>query len=135
VRLGLEKDDARPAMIMQDVGKLELDGLKLPGAAAPVVFNGVADLEMKDISLEVATAHCVDLKVNATPFSVAASIVNQGRAGLAKVDVGIAEQHATQWVWLGANEKREIAFTNLKAPPAGEYEVRCGDLVKKWMAQ
>jgi hypothetical protein len=114
-----------------------LDGLKLPADAttAPVLFNGVADLEMRDTPLEVAAAHCVELKVNATPFSVAATIVNQGRAGLAKIDVAIAEQHASQWVWLGANEKREIMFTNLKLPPAGKYEVRCEDMVKEWMAQ
>jgi len=137
VRLGLERDDARPTMIMQDVGKLRLDGLKLPAVAttSPVLFNGVADVELRDTPLEMATAHCMDLKVNAMPFSVAATIVNQGRAGLAKIDVAIAEQHATQWVWLAANEKREVVFANLKTPPAGEYEVRCRDFVKKWMAQ
>jgi hypothetical protein len=136
VKLSLQKEDARPAMIGQDVGALKLDGFKLPmpGAVAPVVFKEVADLELRDTPLEVISAHCVDLKVNATPFSVVATIANGGRAGLAKIDMGIADQHANQWVWLGANEKREVTFAGLKQPAAGKYEVRCGDLVKEWMA-
>src|SRR5439155_25213432 len=126
-----------PALIAQDVRKLELDGFKLPtpmGAAPPVVFNMVNDLDLKDTPLEVVAAHCVDLKVNPMPFSVVATTVNQGRAGVAKVDMAIADQRASQWVWLGANEKTEIVFTGLKSPPAGKYEVRCGDLVKEWLA-
>jgi hypothetical protein len=137
VKLSLQKEDARAALIAQDVGAMKLDGFKLPtamGAVAPVVFNGVADLELRDTPLEVVSAHCVDLKVNVMPFSVVSTVVNGGRAGVAKIDAGLAEQHANQWVWLGANEKREVSFAGLKQPAAGKYEVRCGDLVKEWMA-
>jgi len=136
VRLGVEKEDARPAVIAQDVGVLKFDGFKIPtpGAAPPLVLNSVADLELRDTPLDVVAAHCTDLKVNAIPFSIVASVVNEGRAGVAKIDVGLADQHASQWVWLGANEKREIVFAGLKSPAPGKYEVRCGDLVKEWMA-
>jgi len=137
VRLDLRQEDARPAVIAQDVGSLKLDGFKLPtaaGAAQPVVFNGVSELELRETPLEVVAAQCVDLKVNAMPFSVVATVVNQGRAGLVKTDMAIADQHASQWVWLGTNEKREIVFSALKQPAPGKYEVRCGDLVREWMA-
>jgi hypothetical protein len=65
---------------------------------------------------------------------VSATISNGGRAGVGRVDASIADQHVSQWVWLGANEKIDLNFSALKQPPAGKYEVRCGDLVKEWMA-
>ena len=45
VRLGVVKDDARPALIAERVGTIDLDALKLPrGALAPVVLNDVGEV-------------------------------------------------------------------------------------------
>ena len=45
VRLGVAKDDARPALIAEHVGTIDLDALKLPrGALKPVVLNDVGEV-------------------------------------------------------------------------------------------
>jgi hypothetical protein len=135
VRLDLRQEDARPAIIADEVASLKLDGFKFPASnVSPLSLKAVNDLELRDTPLEVISFHCTDLKVNTAPLSVWATISNGGRAGVGRVDASIADQHVSQWVWLGANEKIELDFSALKQPPAGKYEVRCGDLVKEWMA-
>jgi hypothetical protein len=51
VRLGLEKEDARPPIIAERVATLDVDGLKLPRDAAPPRLTDVRDLRLRDTPL------------------------------------------------------------------------------------
>jgi hypothetical protein len=51
VRLGLEKEDARPPIIAERVGTLDVDGLKLPRDATPPRLTDVRDLRLRDTPL------------------------------------------------------------------------------------
>jgi hypothetical protein len=53
---------------------------------------------------------------------------NGPEEGLAKVEVTVAEQTTSRWVWLRPNEKKEVVFKGLTTPAEGLHEVRCGDV-------
>jgi len=140
VRLTWEKDDLRPALILEGVEKLRLDGFKFrraEGAADPLVLAGVAAVELRDVDIRHVEARCAELKLSASdpsgrflagkPYSATAVVESQGQEGLGKVELQVAGQKAARWVWLGQSGKKEVIFNGLTAPAAGTHEVRAGE--------
>ncbi len=141
VRLRYEKEDLRPVLICDAVEQLALDGFKFqrPTAASdPLVLNDVAGVELHDTDLPIVAPHIEGLELIAQdtqgrfvagkPYSLSVAIENGSKEGLAKIDVSIAEQINTRWIWLRPNEKKDVVFKNLLAPAAGSHEVGCGDV-------
>jgi len=139
VRLRYEKDDLRPVLICDAVEQLVLDGFKFDRAASapdPLVLSDVADVQLCDTDLPTAAVRVTELELIAEdpqgrfvagkPYSVSVAVESGTREGLAKVDVTVAEEVATRWVWLRPNEKKAVVFTGLVVPAAGSHEVRCG---------
>jgi hypothetical protein len=55
VRLGVEQDDARPAVIAEDVGTLALDQLRLPAGAKPPVLRNVGNVVQSRVEWQPKT--------------------------------------------------------------------------------
>jgi len=129
VRLKLDQDDARPAMIAEGVGTLALDELRFPPTAgAPLILTDVRDVRLSDRPVGIVRFKCTDLKVSPNPFSATVTVENESAEGLAGIELRVDGQSTTRWVWLKADEKRYIEFAGLQVPGGGKHEVRCGDL-------
>ena len=63
-------------------------------------------------------------------YTVSVAVENGSEEGLAKVEVTVSEQTTKRWVWLRANEKKEVVFAGLTAPRPGTHTVRVGNLTK-----
>ena len=128
VRLNLAKPDARPAVIAEDVGLIDLDMFRTPrDNEIPLSLSNVRDMRLRDTAIEPVQARCVDLKATAKPLSATATVENGNREGLAKVELSIGAQTISRWVWLKANERKDVTFTNLPSQ-AGKRELRCGEI-------
>lgn len=131
VRLGVAKDDARPALIAEHVGTIDLDALKLPsGAHAPVVLNDVGEVRSPAMSVSLVPARCLDLSLTATPPAAVVTVEGGEQEGLAQVELSVDGQNLAQWVWLKAHELRSVAFTKLSVSSTGPHRVRCGALAR-----
>jgi hypothetical protein len=64
------------------------------------------------------------------PYQAKIVVENARQEGLAKIELAIAEQKITRWLWLKAGEKKAVVFNGLTAPDAGTYQVRCGDIAR-----
>ncbi len=130
VRLGVVKDDTRPALIAEHIGTLDLDSLKLPrGAPAPLVLKDVGDVRSSAMNVALVPASCVDLSVTATLPAAVATLQGGEQDGLARVDLIVDGDTQTQWVWLQARELKSVAFTRLSLAGAGPHHLRCGGSV------
>jgi hypothetical protein len=131
VRLGVAKDETRPAMIAEHVETIDLDSLKLPrGAPAPVVLNDVGEVRSRAASVIPVVARCVDVRVTARPLAAVVSIVGGDQEGLAQVELSIDGQPERKWVWLKAHELRSVSFDKLKVSGTGPHQLRCCDFVR-----
>jgi len=129
VRLFLDKDDVRPAVIGENVASLELDLFRFPAStAAPLSLTGVRDLRLRDTAVDVVEGKCTDLKIAAKPFAATVTVENGDQPGVAKVELAVDGKAATQWVWLKAGERKDVVFAQLSAPAAGKHEVSCGQI-------
>ncbi len=128
VRLNLVADDARPAMMADDVERIGMDAVRFPTDSKPrLAFAGVRDLRLRDTGVELVTAQCVDLNATGDPITIAATVQNGGQEGLTKVHLTVGDQSQTRWVWMQANERKEVVFTGWKPEP-GPHTAQCGDL-------
>jgi hypothetical protein len=64
------------------------------------------------------------------PYQVSLIVENTNQEGLTKIELVIAEQKITRWMWLKSGDKKEILFKGLTAPDAGTYQVRCGNILQ-----
>jgi hypothetical protein len=155
------KDAANYAVMLEFTSQVEVRGVKITGGWDGVHFRGWKDNPCRDISITNcefytgddciagwwwentlvsnciinSSCKCTDLKVAAKPLSAIATIEGGSQEGLAKVELTIAGRSATRWVWLQANEKKEVAFTGLSTPPAGRHPVQCGQVTREVTVQ
>ncbi len=142
-RLRCEKEDLRPVLLCDDVRRLTLDGFKFPHsaeAASLMVLNNVKELEVKEADVSLGQPRCTDIKltpeddsgrfVTGGKYTVSVTVENDNEEGPAKIEVTVGEQVTTRWVWLRANEKKEVVFAGLTAPRPGTHTVRAGDITK-----
>jgi hypothetical protein len=131
VRLGLAKDETRPAMIAEHVETIDIDTLKLPrGAPQPLVFKNVGEVRSRAASVTFVVARCVDLRVTSRPLAAIVSIVGGEQEGLAQVELNVDGQAQRKWVWLKAHELRSVSFDKLKLSGTGPHRLRCCDFVR-----
>ena len=105
VRLGVVKDDARPAMIVERVGTIDLDDLKLPTRAdAPVVLKDVREVRSPSMSVTRVPARCLDLNVTGTAADGGRHRGRWDLEGLARVELSVDAETSAQWVWLAVHE-------------------------------
>jgi hypothetical protein len=136
VRLGLEKADVRPAVIGEGVEMLGLDKFSFPrDGTAPLALAGVRDVRLAETAVNMIDCKCTELKVTAKPFSAIATVTAPDKEGLAKVELSIDGQVTTNWVWLKAGEKKDVAFNVLPALAAGAHEVRCGEMRRELVVE
>jgi len=143
VRLRYEKEDLRPVLICEGVGRLTLDSFKFrrsAGAADLLVLDNVGQIQVQEADVSLVQPQYKDVKltsedvsgrfVTGGKYTVSVKVENGGKEGLARVEVTAAEKTTTNWVWLRADEKKEVVFRGLTAPGPGTYEVRVGNLSK-----
>ncbi len=141
VRLRCEKDDLRPVLMCDGVKRLTLDGLRFrrsAEAADPLVLDHVERLEVKQSDVSLVQPQLRDVKLTSQDdsgrfvaggkYSVSASVENGSAEGLARIELTVADQKTTRWVWLKSGEKKGVVFAGLIAPEPGKHEVRAGDL-------
>jgi hypothetical protein len=131
VRLGVAKDDARPALIAEHVGTIDLDALKLPrGGLAPVVLNDVREVRLSATTVTLVPARCLDLSVTATPLAAITTVEGGDQEGLARVELSVDGQTLAQWVWLKAHERKPVSFPKLSVSGSGPHRIQCGDVTR-----
>jgi len=141
VRLRYAKEDLRPALICDGIEQLSLDDLEFQhsaGAEAPLVLDNVEQLaaDQTDVSLAKPAFRSIELAcpddsgrfVAGGKYAANVTVENGDEEGLAGIELTVAQQKITRWVWLRAGEKRKVVFDGLVAPEPGKYEVRAGDL-------
>jgi hypothetical protein len=147
VRLSCAREDRRPVLIADRVGRLVLDGFRFSrpaGAPEPLALSDVAHMELRDANLATIEPTCLELQCvpgmpgdpagpirAGKPYSVRVTVESGGREGLGKVGLRVGEQEIPRWVWLSPGEKKEVLFRGLTAPAAGTHEVCAGELRKR----
>jgi len=143
VRLRWEKEDLRPVLICEGVDRLTLEDFKFPRTAEvpeALVLNGVAHVQLRGVDFPTVEPRCTELKLVADdaagriiagkPYSANVTVENGKQEGLAKIELAVAGQKTTRWLWLQAGEKKEVVLKGLTAPNSGIHEVRCGDVTQ-----
>lgn len=131
--------DARPlpawGLYARNVKRLELDNVRLRCATKDlrplIACEGLEQLALHDTYVPMVTPQCLGIEVPAVKagarFSPRVRIENGGKEGLGLVTLQVAGAVFSRWVWLGPDERREVVFENLAAPPAGTHEAKAGD--------
>ena len=111
VKMNVEKQDDRPAIILDGVKNLALDGLKCPtDSRPPMVLKDVQSISGLEHSLiPVVEANCISLNASLTNKSVTAT-VQSGKEGLAKIELNIDGKLSTRWIWLSMKEPTDVIF-------------------------
>jgi hypothetical protein len=143
VRLRTAQEDLRPVLVCDGVERLTLDDVRMTqaqGGSGLLRLSDVQAVDLEGTDLDVVPARCTGLKWAAQdgasriaagkPFSVIATLVVGKQRGLARIDLAVAGQKTTRWVWMGPGEKGEVVVKGLVAPIAGSHEVRCGGCVR-----
>ncbi len=131
VRLGVVRDDARPALIAEHVGTIDLDALKLPrGGPAPLVLYDVGEVRSSAMSVTLVPARCLDLSVTAQPLAAVVTVAGGGQEGLARVELSVDGQTQARWVWLNAHERKSVSFSKLSVSGKGTHRIQCGDVAR-----
>jgi hypothetical protein len=141
VRLSTVADDPRSVFLANGVAKLELNGMRFPTQShshPPLLLTDVEKLQTRNVDWMLITPRIQGIeflpsgtgkKLTAgKPFSARAKIANGPQSGLAKLVLEIAGSKWDQWVWLEADETREITFTSITVAKAGRHGVTLGDL-------
>ena len=130
VRLSLQKDDARPAIIGHGIDTLELDTFRFPRAeGAPLILDDVHNVRLADTSIKLLDARCTDLRVTTDPFAASATVQNGAEEGLAKIELSVDGQATARWVWLKAGETKDVTFSGLAVSGPGKHQLQCGRVV------
>ncbi|HUV67727.1 MAG TPA: glycosyl hydrolase family 28-related protein [Sedimentisphaerales bacterium] len=143
VRLRFEKEDLRPVLICTGVDRLTLEDFKfprLPEAPEAMVLNDTIHVQLHNVDFPTVNPRCTELNLVADeaigritagkPYQANLVVENGTQEGLAKIELAVAGQKTTRWLWLRAGEKKEVVFKELTAPDAGAYQVRCGDMTQ-----
>jgi polygalacturonase len=143
VRLRFEKEDLRPVLICTGVDRLTLEDFKFPlppEVPEAMVLNDTKHVRLHNVDFTTINPRCTELKLvtddtvgkirSGKPFLANLVVENGKQEGLAKIELAVAEQKITRWLWLQADEKKEVLFKELTAPDAGTYQVRCGDMAQ-----
>ena len=140
LRMTAVEQDGRPFMILNDVSKVSVDGLRTSppvGDGAVMVMNNVPQQEIRDAGVPLLDPRCIGLAVagpdggaivTGKPFSATVTIVNATQTGLGKIELHTGDQKMVRWAWVKPNETRKVVFEGLKASAAGVHEVRCGTI-------
>lgn len=141
VRFSCVNDDRRPVMICDDVGWLTCEGVAFPrstGAPELLLFDNVDYVQLRQDDMEVVRPRYTVLGVEATgqtgrlvagrPFSAVVTVKNGARPGLGQIELTVAEDKTTNWVWLRPNERKEVVFAGLAVSVPGRYEIAAGNL-------
>lgn len=111
VRLEIVKDNTCPAMIVEHVGTMNLDALKLPrGAGVPVVLNDVGEVRTSAMTVSVVLPRRIELHVTGNSHSAIAKVEGGDQEGLVRVKAEVDGQSLEQWLWLNAHEQKSISF-------------------------
>jgi hypothetical protein len=148
VRMRCTEEDLRPVLICDGVERLTLDSFTFSRAAgSPDVLrlSDVANVQLRDTTIPTALPRIVGLTLipgdssqaftAAKPYSAAVAVENGGAEGLAAVELLVAQQRTTRWVWLRPNAKEEVVFKGLTAPEAGTYEARSAGVTKSLIVE
>ena len=137
VRLRCAKEDLRPVLICDGAKQLALDGFRFQrsaGVQAPLVLDNVEQLAAKDgdVHLVEPQFHGIELAQGriamGEQYAVTVFVKNGSQEGLAGIDLTVADQKATRWVWLRAGEDKKVVLNGLTAPSPGTHQVRVGSL-------
>jgi hypothetical protein len=132
VRLSIEKQDERPAIILDRVARLDVDGLRWPnGTRRPMALADVEQITQSDpplpATIPVVEAAC--LRLRATPGGAVSATVQSAQSGLAKVELLVDGRTLTRWCWLTAGESADVVFSGaLPADPGQSHVVSCGSI-------
>lgn len=145
VRLEFKEKDARPVLIAENVGQLELNRFVAPdvpegfcpytlvnvgqfqvdGKAVPAVAPQIRGLEV-DLSRTGGKA------VAGEPFDAIVTAENTGPEGLAEIRVRLGQESIAKSVWLKGT--RRILFAGLECGAPGQYQVQAGAFQKTVVA-
>ncbi|HUT46566.1 MAG TPA: hypothetical protein VMX36_09790, partial [Sedimentisphaerales bacterium] len=141
VRLRFEKEDLRPVLICTGVDRLILEDFKfplLPEAPEAMVLNDTMHVRLHNVDFPMVNPRCTELKlladdtigriISGKPYRANVTVENGKQEGVAKIELAVAGQKKTRWLWLRAGEKKDLVFKELTAPDAGTYQVQCGDI-------
>jgi hypothetical protein len=141
VRLRFEKEDLRPVLICTGVECLLLDDFKfprLPEAPELMILNDTNIVQLRDANFTIIKPRCTELNLIANktdgritagkPFQANITVENGNHEGLAKIELAVGGQNNVRWLWLRADEKKDILFKNLTVLNEGTHEVRCGNV-------
>jgi hypothetical protein len=105
-----------------------------------MVLNDTMDVQLYNVDFPTVNPRCTELKLIADdtigritagkPYQVNVILENGKQEGLAKIELAVAGQKKTRWLWLRAGEKKDVVFKELTAPDAGTYDARCGDMTQ-----
>jgi hypothetical protein len=143
VRLRCGKENLRPVLICKGVDHLTLEDFKFThsGSAADLfVLDNVDQVQVQETNVSIVQPRCREVKltsedasgrfITGAKYTVSVTVGNGSEEGLAKVEVTVAGETTTRWIWVRPNEKKEVLFQGLTAPDAGTYEVRCGNVTQ-----
>jgi len=143
VRLRFEKEDLRPVLICTGVDRLILEDFKfplLPEVPEAMVLNDTTNVQLQNFDFPIINPRCNELKIMTDdtdgkiragkPYHINFVVENSKQEGLAKIELVVAEQKITRWLWLKAAEKKTVVINRLTAPDAGTYQAQCGDLAQ-----
>ena len=144
VRLGCERDDARPMFLADGLGLLALDRFDFSRPAAMKDWMSLTNVEaivLRETDLPLASARCVALKgiagsadgrfVAGRDFRAIVTVTNAAAAGLAKIELAAAGLNLHRWLWVGPTARQEVSFPDLKAPTSGEIELVSGGVKER----
>ena len=127
----------------EDVAALALDGVRFPRmdkTGIPLVLTGVEKLRARDVDWTLLSPRVVNLEflpsgnnqliTAGKSFTAQVKVMNGPQEGLGKVELKIGGRTWTNWVWLHANEERELTFAGLTVAASGQHEVIVGGLKK-----
>lgn len=148
VRVEFKEREARPVLIAEDIGDLEISHFVAPqgsNAFAPYVFERVGQLLVdgkraassapRIRNLEVDLGRTAGKAVVGEPFSAVASVENSGEDGLGAVQLQFGARTISKAVWLKARETRKVLFGNLICDKPGELRVQAGAFSKVVVAE
>ena len=143
VRLRCEKEDLRPVLKCKGVEWLTLEDFKFPPptqASEAFALDDVMHIQLRGMKFSTVEPHYIELKLIADdtagrlkagkPYSAIVTVESVKQKGLAKIELVVAEQKTTRWLWMQAGQKKDVLFKGLLAPNAGTHQVSCGNITK-----
>ena len=129
VRIEVDNDDDRPAIIMDDIDSLEIDSLRWPsGTHRPMVLKNLRRIAQSGLTIPVVEAECLSLAAS-SDCKIVTATVQCNQSGLAKIELKLDKRTVTRWTWLLADEKVDVIFADLPKPDGQQWrEIVCGSI-------